>query len=70
MPMETNMSVIGKKLNTMFQTINTNVQEWAFTYMPMETNTLENGKMVKGTAMESIHILMERLRKEFGEKIN
>jgi len=40
------------------------------THMPTETNTLENGKKVYGTEKESLHMLMERLKKESGKKIN
>jgi hypothetical protein len=42
----------------------------ALTHMPTETNTLENGKKVYGTEKESLHMLMEKLKKAYGKKID
>ena len=42
----------------------------ALTYMSTETNILENGKKVYDTEKESIHMLMEKLKRASGKVIN
>jgi hypothetical protein len=42
----------------------------ALTHMPTGTNTRENGKKVYGTEKESLHMLMEKLKKASGKRID
>ena len=60
----------GKKLNITNQITNVDEMERALIYMLTEINTLENGKKVYDMEKESSHTRMEKLKKEFGKKIN
>jgi hypothetical protein len=68
--MEINTLEIGKKLNITNQITNVDEMERAPIYMLTEINTLENGKKVYDMEKESSHTRMEKLKKEFGKKIN
>jgi len=60
----------GKNINIIHQTIYVSAMGKALTYMPTETNMLENGKKVYGTEKESLHMLMEKLKKASGKRID
>ena len=70
MPTEINTLGNGKKMNTMLQIINVSAMDRVFIHMPTELSMLENGKKVYGMEKESLPMLMEKLKKEFGKKIN
>jgi len=70
MPTETNMLGSGKKINIMRQIIYVSAMDKALTHMPTEINMLGNGKKVYGREKESLHMLMEKLKKAYGKKID